>query len=70
MKKNAIFAIVVTALLFIGSMILDIVITGQMCSINPIYMMALIKLQCVLYMALAFSVMFIVKTLKNKNDLY
>ena len=64
MKKKSVIIAVVTALLLIATMVMDIMIVGQFCDLNNTMMMLFIKVQNVLYIALAFSVVATVKALK------
>lgn len=64
MKKKSIVIAVITALLLIATMIMDVMIVGQFCNLDNTIMMLFIKLQNVLYIALAFSVVAVVKALK------
>jgi hypothetical protein len=64
MKKKSIVIAVITALLLIATMFMDIMIVGQFCNLNNTMMMLFIKIQNILYIALAFSVVATVKALK------
>ena len=64
MKKKSVIIAVITALLLIATMVMDIMIVGQFCDLNNTMMMLFIKVQNVLYIALAFSVVATVKALK------
>ena len=65
MNKKSVVAVVITAVLLIATMVMDILIVGQLCNLNSTFMMLYIKIQNLVYIALAFSVVATVKAIKK-----
>lgn len=65
MNKKSVITAVITAVLLIATMVMDILIVGQLCNLNSTVMMLYIKIQNLIYIALAFSVVATVKAIKK-----